>query len=130
MLACSPQAVTKDGKTANRLLILIRVLNSTTGSLLPLVALKTAGAANASGMAAARQLLEKLESGSDRDEDDAGEKRADTPDLHDKLDSRCVCMLAVCMQQVRVGVSTDSQPPSRSSPTLRADSCFCWCSSP
>lgn len=37
---CHVQAVSKDGKSANRLLLVLRVTETSTGSLAPLLALK------------------------------------------------------------------------------------------
>jgi hypothetical protein len=95
------QAVSKDGKSANRLTVMLRLLESTTGSLAPLLALRNAGLSSgdaAAGGAAGKGLLaDKQDSDSDDEEaegpagpDRRGRGGADSPELHDRLDSRCV----------------------------------------
>lgn len=85
------QAVSKDGKSAHRLLVIVRLLESGTGSLQPLLALRTLSTGD--GGHGVHKLLEDKHQESDSEEDgdeDAAQKRSESPDLHDRLDSRCV----------------------------------------
>lgn len=97
--------MSKDGKTANRLTVMLRLLESTTGSLAPLLALRNAGlSSGAEGAAAAAPGGGLVAAGQDSDSEDEGgqhegrrgaaaERRrgAASPeeDLHNRLDSRC-----------------------------------------
>jgi hypothetical protein len=80
---------------------MLRLLESTTGSLAPLLALRNAGLSSgdaAAGGGAGKGLLaDKQDSDSDEEEaegppgpDRRGRGGADSPELRDRLDSRCV----------------------------------------
>jgi hypothetical protein len=97
------QAVSKDGKSANRLTVMLRLLESTTGSLAPLLVLRNAGLssgdAGAGGGGGKGLLADKQDSDSDEEEAQQqgrpgpgrrGRAGADSPELHDRLNSRCV----------------------------------------
>jgi hypothetical protein len=97
-LVVSLQAASKDGKSANRLTVMLRLLESTTGSLAPLLALRSAGlsSGDAAGGGDRALLADKQDSDSDEDEQEGpasaerrGRAGADSPELHDRLDSRC-----------------------------------------
>lgn len=92
MASSAQQAISKDGKSAKRLLVVTRLVESDLGSLKPLLALRQTnssdGAHNASELLATQQ-----EESDDDDEDDEVPvplKRGESleEDLHDKLDSR------------------------------------------
>jgi hypothetical protein len=89
--------LSKDGKTATRLTVMLRLLESTTGSLAPLLALRNAGLSSGDAGAAATAEGQLLAAGQDSDSSDddaegpgAGRGRgvSASPDLHDRLDSR------------------------------------------
>jgi hypothetical protein len=95
--------VSKDGKSSRHLLVVLRVLETTTGSLQPLLALRAGGG---SAAAAGGSHLVKQESDDGGSEDSGGEGEggsdggsrgrsggarragADSPELHERLDSR------------------------------------------
>lgn len=87
------QAISKDGKTAKRLLVMSRLVESDLGSLKPLLALRAAGSGD--GHNASEMLVDQRYEG-DSDAVPEGRrvrerKRSDSPDsveLHDRLDSR------------------------------------------
>lgn len=107
---CWPQAVSKDGKSSNKLLALVRLMDSSTGSLQPLLALHKAAVSGADGgaarlVAAPEDAASGSEAGAANDDDggssmsskggghapggtDGG--RPGSPDLHDRLKSRRV----------------------------------------
>jgi hypothetical protein len=90
------QAVSKDGKSSSRLLVLLRITETTTGSLAPLMALKQADVSGAGGVTDKQLARADSDSDSDAGSGDEGppKRRPDSPELHERLDSRCgpVCV--------------------------------------
>eukprot|EP00883_Tetradesmus_obliquus_P002715 jgi/Sobl393_1/12921/SZX78204.1 len=127
-LKLSMQAVSKDGKTANRLTVMLRLLESTTGSLAPLLALRNAGlSSGAEGAAAAAPGGGLVAAGQDSDSEDEGgqhegrrgaaaERRrgAASPeeDLHNRLDSRLRVEQWVSNSFNKREQGNDAEPPA------------------